>query len=242
MIEPRLLHAYVDGELSAEERQKLETELAECQDSQAEIAAIRNLKSLLGNAENVECADVWASCKSRLDAIDRVKKSGNFITKYSWAFVTGVAMFILIGGGYARHTQAGSVDSSSLAGILSSSNRNTPETQVRNEELDKILGVANRNLSQFRIIGQQNVVIDGQPARRIDLADVQGRLSLIVLPQITSFDGMDPDRNAQYFFGQIDPDTKAVGWRVKDAALVLVGQREYSELRDFAYNHLVRPE
>ena len=153
MIEPSKLHEYVDGELSDAERREVEARLAECQVSQAEVAAIRGLKRALTNGTTLECDDVWANCKSRLDAIDRVARSGNFITKYSWGFVTAVAMIVLIGGGFARKAQAGAVDSSSLAGIFSSSRSNSPEKQYRNAQLDKILQYADRNLSSIKVVG-----------------------------------------------------------------------------------------
>ena len=186
MIEPSKLHAYVDGELTDAERQDVECQLANCQASQAEVASIKGIKIALGQASNVECEDVWANCKSRLDTIDRVAKSGNFITKYSWAFVTGVALFVLIGGGYARHTQAGSVDSSALAGIFSSSSKPTLERQARNASLDQLLKDASRNLSKVKLVGVTNLMTDGQAVQRLDLEDGQGRMSLIVLPEVTS--------------------------------------------------------
>jgi len=242
MIEPSKLHAYVDGELTDAERQDVECQLANCQASQAEVASIKGLKAALGQASNVECEVVWANCKNRLDTIDRVAKSGNFITKYSWAFVTGVALFVLIGGGYARHTQAGSVDSSALAGIFSSSSKPTVERQARNANLDQLLKVANRNLSQVKPIGVTNMMIDGQIAQRIDLEDGQGRMSLIVLPEVTSFDGMAPDKDGKYFRGPIDANNKGVGWRTHRAALVLVGQRDYNDLETVAKSNFLLAE
>jgi len=242
MIEPSKLHAYVDGELNDAERRELETRLAECQASQAEVASIQRMKTALGQVSNAECEAVWANCKNRLDAIDRVAKSGNFITKYSWAFVTAVALFVVIGGGYARHAQAGSVDSTALAGIFSNSSRNTPEKAIRNAELDQVLRDAGRNLSKINFISETRMVIQGRMAQRFDLEDGQGRLFLIVLPQVSSFDGMASDQNGQYFFGPIDSDNKGVGWRVKGAALVLVGPRDYQDLEALARTKFVAPE
>lgn len=242
MIEPSKLHAYVDGELNDAERQEVETRLATCSASQAEVATIQRMKSALGQVSSVECEAVWANCKSRLDAIDRVAKSGNFITKYSWAFVTGVALFLLIGGGYARHAEAGSVDNTALAGVFSNSSRTTPEKAIRNAELDQLLSAANKNLSRVRPISESRTMLEGRIARRLDFEDGQGRLFLIVLPQVSSFEGMSSDKDGQYFYGPIDADNKGVAWRVKDVALVLVGPRDYRELENIARQNFVSPE
>lgn len=242
MIEPIKLHAYVDGELSEGERQDIESRLAECQKSQAEVAAIQGMKAMLASPSNVECEEVWASCKSRLDAIDRVARSGNFITKYSWAFVSAVALVVVIGGGYARHAQAGSVDNSALAGIFSSSSKMTPEKQSRNAELDRLLKDADQNLAKLRVVAETSGLIEGQPYRRLDLEDGGGvRFSLIVLPEVTSFDGLTPDKDGKFFYGQFE-NTKAVAWRMNSAALVLVGSLDHPQLQVVAKNLFIMPK
>ncbi len=242
MIETNILHAYVDGELSERETRDVELRLAECKASQAEVASIKGLKSALSNSSNIECSDVWANCKKRLDTIDRVAKSGNFITKYSWGFVTAVAMIVFIGGGYARHTQGRSVDSSALAGMFSSSGHLSPEKASRNAQLDQLLRYADRNLTAIRQIAATSGFVNGLPAQRFDIEDGKGRMSLIVLPQISSFEGMTPNADGKYFYGQIEPSTMAVGWRVNGAALILVGSRDYESLEKVARTSFVRPE
>jgi hypothetical protein len=242
MIETSKLHEYVDGELSDAERKEVEAQLAHCKESQAEVASIQNLKGVLSGVSNMECDDVWNSCKSRLDAIDRVTRSGNFITKYSWGFVTAVAMIVLVGGGFARHAQANSVDSSSLAGIFSNSRQTSPEKAIRNEQLDQLLKYADRNLSKVNPVSYTAGTVNGFPAERYDLRDVQGNLSLIVLPQISSFEGMTPNADGKYFYGQIESNMNAVGWKVKGAALILVGPRDYNSLENVARSNFTLPE
>ncbi len=241
MIETSILHAYVDGELPDVERQEVELRLAECKDSQAEVASIKGLKAALGRSSNMQCDDVWANCKSRLDAMDRVAKSGNFITKYSWGFVTAVALIVLIGGGYARQAPV-SVDGSSLAGIFSSSRHTGPEKASRNAQLDLLLRSADRNLSRPSYISHTSGYINGLRAERYDLKDADGSLYLIVLPQTSSFEGMTPSADGQYYYGQIEASTNAVGWRVNGATLILIGSRAYSSLENCARLHFVRPE
>ncbi len=242
MIDTNILHAYVDGELSERERNDVETRLADCKASQAEVASIKGLKSALSNSSNIEYGDVWATCKSRLDTIDRVAKSGNFITKYSWAFVSAVAMIVIVGGGYARHAQASSVDSSALAGMFATSGHSSPEKAGRNAQLDKLLRNADRNLSAVKLLAVTRGLVNGLSAERYDIEDGKGRMSLIVLPQISSFEGMTPNADGKYFYGQIEPSSMAVGWRVNGLALILVGTRDYESLEKVARTSFVRPE
>jgi hypothetical protein len=242
MIELSKLHAFVDGELSDSERREVESRLAGCSASRAEVNSIIGLKSTLKGSSEVDCSEVWATCKSRLDAIDRVAKSGNFITKYSWGFVTAVALIMVIGGGYARHAQASSVDSSSLAGVFAGSRSQSPEKVSRDAQLDKLLRYADRNLNAIKLVGVMNRSINGLPSRRYDLEDGKGRMSFLELPQITSFDGMAPNADGKYFYGQIEPGMKAVGWRVPGAALILVGPRDYPELEKIARSSFMLPE
>ena len=242
MIEPSKLHAYVDGELSDAERREVESRLAECQASQSEVASIMGLKAALGGASNMESGELWANCKSRLDAIDRVEKSGNFITKYSWAFVSAVAMVVLIGGGFSRRAQASSVDSSSLAGVFSNSSKISPEKIARNAQLDSLLRNADKNLTTPKPIQMTSGTINGLPAVKYIFEDGRGRMILIALPEISSFEGMTPNADGKYFYGQIEAHTKAVGWKVKGEALILLAPREYADLENIARTSFVRPE
>ncbi|MEI8283151.1 MAG: zf-HC2 domain-containing protein, partial [Armatimonadota bacterium] len=182
MIELIKLHAYVDGELSDSERREVESRLAGCSASRAEVNSIIGLKSTLKGHSEVDCSDVWKSCQTRLDAIDRVAKSGNFITKYSWGFVTAVALIMVIGGGYARHAQASSVDSSSLAGVFAGSRSQSPEKVLRDAQLDRLLRNADRNLNAIKLVGISNMSTNGMASRRYDLEDGKGRMSFLVLP------------------------------------------------------------
>ena len=242
MIDLSKLHAFVDGELSEAEQREVALRISECKESQAEVASIRQVKSVLGASSSCQCEEVWAKCQGRLDAIDRVAKSGNFITKYSWAFVSAVALIVVVGGGFSRNAQATSVDSSALAGIFSGSGHSSPEKASRNAKLDRLLQNVDQSLSKISLVAVASGYINGLPAQRYDLQDSHGRLMLIVLPKISSFEGMAPNGDGKYFYGQIEAKSNAVGWKINGAALILVGQRDYAELESIARAKFVLPE
>jgi hypothetical protein len=84
--------------------------------------------------------------------------------------------------------------------------------------------------------------VNGFTAVRYDLQDAKGRMWLISLPQVSSFDGMTPNQDGTYFFGQIETNKNAVGWKTKNAALILIGARDFASLEEFARNHIIHPE
>ena len=71
MIELIKLHAYVDGELSDSERREVESRLAGCSASRAEVNSIIGLKSTLKGHSEVDCSDVWN--RARLDSMPLIE-------------------------------------------------------------------------------------------------------------------------------------------------------------------------
>lgn len=240
MIDLNLLHGYADGELTAAEKRAVEEKLAACQASQAELAAIQSLKNHLMSAPSTTCNDTWKACQNRLDGLDRVKKSENFITRYSWLMVTGVAMFVLAGGYVSRVSQAGSVDSGSFAGVFSNSRSVTPEKQMRNAQLDAILRHADRQLQKVRLVGQTSTEVNGQVVPRFELADSVGTMFLIALPPVTGFESMEKTPS-NYYRSSIDGDKNIVAWKTAQGAMILMGKRSHEALEVSAKNNLIPP-
>lgn len=241
MIDLNLLHGYADGELSAAEKEAVEKQLASCTASQAELDSIQNLKKHLQGTQGVEAADVWKICQGRLDGLDRVKKSENFITKYSWLLVSGVAVFVIAGGYVSRKTQAGSVDSGSFAGVFSNSRSVTPEKAFQNAQLDAILRHADRQLKQIHIVGQSTTEVNGQMVPRIELSDATGLVSVIILPPVTGFEGMEKTSTSEYYRSSIDGDKNILAWKTVQGAMILMGKRSHSALEEFAQKNFLAP-
>ncbi|HLO99608.1 MAG TPA: zf-HC2 domain-containing protein [Fimbriimonas sp.] len=240
MIDLNLLHAYADGELSDAEMRAVEEKLAACKASQAELAAIQNLKGHLLSTPSTTCADTWKACQSRLDGLDRVKKSENFVTRYSWLMVSAVAMFVLAGGYVSRVSQAGSVDSGAFAGVFSNSRSVSPENQFRNAQLDAILKHADRQLQRVRIVGQSATEVNGQVVPRFELVDSVGTMFLIALPPVTGFESMEKT-SGNYYRSSIDGDKNIVAWKTADGAMILMGKRSHKALEESARINLVPP-
>ena len=98
------------------------------------------------------------------------------------------------------------------------------------------------NLSKIKLLSWSQGMVNGFTAIRYDIQDVCGRMWLISLPQVSSFDGMTPNQDGTYYFGQIESNKNAVGWKTKNAALILIGSRDFASLEDFARKHIIHPE
>jgi hypothetical protein len=227
MIEPRLLHAYLDGELSEGETREVEQRLAQCQASQNELDSIRSVKTLLAmKAEPQMCEATWTACRSRLDELDRIEKSGNLITRFSWAFALGVAVIVFVGGTLSRNAQQGTVGNDMLAGIVSSSRK--PRFDV--QELDNRLKAADVNLLRAQVLGAREFNSFGQDIVELQLQDASGEMTLLILGKSNSFENLEPFGKTKYLMGQISTKQNCLAWQTQNKSYVLLGMRDHADL------------
>lgn len=104
MIDLELLHAYVDGELGADERQFVESHLAGDALAQSEVVRLRSLKTALARSAATEPASAeWNRCVSRLNEIDKSRRVEGFVGKYAWGLCVLFFCAILVGGALKRN-------------------------------------------------------------------------------------------------------------------------------------------
>ena len=76
MIDPKDLHAYVDGELDREQANSLQAKLENSAHDSHEVEAIEKLKRFLSaNAVNPIVGQSWTKCVRRLDEIDKSRRT-----------------------------------------------------------------------------------------------------------------------------------------------------------------------
>ena len=234
MIEPSKLHLYVDGELTLSQKQEVEAQLSACQESQKEVASIRALKETLGTQMPTQtCEATWAECQKRIETLHRVEKSGNFITRYSWAFVTGVAAIVLVGGFFSRTAQRSSFSSSDLAGVVTRAREVSPKQQLQNAALDELLKTADARLNQLRVINGREQVLDGHRITEVELSDTNGPISLLVLHERANFESLVP-MNKGYLKGEVAASKNCVAWFSQGRSFVLIGDRSHESLLQLA--------
>ncbi len=231
MIDPLQLHSYLDGELSETEVKEIEAKLANCQASREELAAIHSVKTVLkGRLEAQNCDKTWAACQARLNEIERVEKSGNFVSKYSWAFAMGVAMIVIVGGTLSRYSQQGSISTGALAGFVGKSNRMTPDKALSDAISTEILNRVDANLSRLQVLNGREVVIEGQIATSLLVKDANGPLQMLVFPTVAKFENLTEVAGTRYSAGETSSKQNAISFQVNGRSVVLFGQRTSESL------------
>jgi hypothetical protein len=238
MIEPSLLHAYVDHELTDFQRQEVDARLANCAASQKELAAIKALKAGVGSkVSSAHCDATWAKCQDRLNTIDRVERSGNFITRYSWGFVTAVAAIVIVGGGMSRNAQQGTMSGNNLSGIINNKSV-TPMQKMQNEQIDRLLKNADRRLYEFKVLGARQSFSEGRNVFEYSLRDSDGPLSMVIIDGITKLENMNPLSGTRYTSGSINlrnigneqAKQNCISWQMDGKTVILMGQRSQQSL------------
>jgi hypothetical protein len=241
LIDLKKLHAYSDGELSSEERAMLEADLSTCKASQQELLAISQLKSQLRKIEPKSCEATWKSCRDRLNQIDRIEKSGNFITRHSWAAVAVVAALVIVGGGINRKAESTKVSNASLAGVVSGLKKQTGDSQTQ-ANADRVLDTVDRRMNQVQYAFHRNVTLNGIAARESVLLDRLGELRLLSIQGSSNIEGMEPVSGEKYLAGQLTPSLNAISWNARKMTFVLVGDRSHLDLIRLAKANFVSPE
>jgi hypothetical protein len=242
LIDLKKLHAYSDGELSGIEKAEVEAQLSLCQESQRELLAISQLKNQLRKVDPLQCSVTWSECKKRLDQIDRIEKSGNFITRYSWAMVGCVALMVFAGTTISRNSESKKIYSESLANVVAGVSKRAPSDPAKQDALDRILKVVDSRLSQVSVGSEQSVLVDGIPSSVYAVYDRIGPLQLVVIPAKVNFEGLNQLPYEKYSAGQVAPKVNSVVWSAKGRSLILVGDRSHLDLMRIAKANFVAAE
>lgn len=232
------IHALADDELDSRDRKRVQERIKGCEKSQAELLAIRHLKSLVADkCTGPECEDSWKSCVKRLQEIDRTKQVESFVGRYAWGICAVFFCFIL-GGAYLNRLgglKAGDVAkvSASLAPLsLPRSQDSDVTTQWLQTNLDKTMRVP---LDSVKLVGAATGYLpDGRRIARADLQDGQGALDLYVVQQTDRLDDVEQmDGHSQYSAGKFE-NKPCVAWSDHGREFILVGQRPLDALCETA--------
>lgn len=231
MIDPLTLHSYLDGELSDSERKEVEATLATCQASREELAAIQSVKTVLkGRLDAQTCDKTWAACQARLKEIERVERSGNFISKHSWAFALGVAMIVIVGGTLSRQVQQSSISTGALAGFVGKSSHVSPEKALSEAISSDVLSRVDANLSRLQILSGREVVVEGQLAASLLVKDATGPIQMLIFPTVAKFENIEQVAGTRYSAGETLSKQNAIAFEVNGQSVVMLGQRTQEEL------------
>ncbi|RYG44917.1 hypothetical protein EON79_13835 [bacterium] len=244
MIEIVELHAYVDGELSKADAERVRSAVMADPRLAAEVRAIEAMRSAIArHARPCECEDAWKGCVGRLNELDRSRRVEGFFGRYAWGLCGAVFLAIVAGGVMNRGaTPVQTQDlARAVAGFLPSQGSSTA-TPAQRQWVDSLLRRADAALDPSRLFFGRAAwgEFDGHPVVRVPMKDVNGEMSLLVFDTNTSFGGLVPlDQEGQYSAGKI-AKLNCVVWSTPQGSFVLMGDRSSQDLGEVAKRIAVR--
>ncbi|RYG39418.1 hypothetical protein EON81_01120 [bacterium] len=238
MIEIVELHAYVDGELSKADADRVRLAVMADPRLAAEVQAIETMRAAVArHARACECEEAWKGCVGRLNELDRSRRVEGFFGRYALALSGDVFMAIVAGGLMNRGaTPVQTQDlARAVAGFLPSGSTATA-TPAQRKWVDALLKQADVSLDPSRLYSGPSAwgEFDGHPVVRVPLKDATGEMALLVFDRNTSFGGLVPlDSEGRYSAGKI-AQLNCVVWSGQQGSFVLVGDRSAQDLGEVA--------
>jgi anti-sigma factor RsiW len=237
------IHAFVDGELGDEAAAALLARIQSDPRLAAEVAAIRQLKSVAASCGGgLTCDETWSRCVSRMNEIDRAARTERFVGRYAWGLCALVFLALVSGGLYSRHRDAGSIYAADVARVA---NAGTAQTTVAGNEhltgwLSGLFGRAPVQAppSELRVLAMTRTELEGRRVARIEMADAAGPVVLIIVEGATGVPGLTRS-DGTFQHGRLDC-VNSVGWTRNGATLLLVGDRPHARLEAIASQIQVR--
>ena len=238
MIDQLDVHAFADRELAPEDMSRVEKEIAASPESTRELEAIRGLKTCLQTKMSPpECADAWKDCRVRLNELERVKKAEYFVGRYAWALCS-VLFVVILGGGMLARLHGSSMPMGQVVSELGSMTPLQTPNLSHPEALRSFLLDQTGQSSTISSIPAQVVDVayaiqpDGGRIVRIRLRDTEGIVALLYIPEATGVEGFQSIGDGM-LAGQINR-LNCVIRPEKGGMVMLIGNRDTSELRNFA--------
>ena len=231
-----LLHALADNQLDAETADRVRNEMRQDSDMASEFQAILDLKKFVQtHAVPVANDALWVSCQGRFREQARAKRVDSFVGRYAWAMSATVLGFIVVGGLMQRNSPAGNVESADIARIMM-----TMEPSVKAEAPSPVLkrwvqgafALAQESAASNKLVVRyaEAFTVEGRPIERYFLRDGAGKLVLVVLPGVKSFNGLETvPGNSSVATGQMGK-SNFVAWNNHGAGFVLIGDRKTADL------------
>lgn len=224
-----LIHAYIDGQLSPDERAKVESWIKEDPRAQAEMECIHSLKGALKrHCEPMACEEVWAKCQGRLGELNRKSSIESFVGRWAWGlcsiFIVAImsAAFMNRGNPQIRSTD---VMSASLAPL------SAPQSQATVDQRRWLRDLAiPLEPEAVKVDGAYEGEMDGQRIIRLDIRDSEGPLQLFVASCREFTDGTDTQ---QYGVVRVS-DVNGLTWSQSGMSYLLVGPRSSQALQAVA--------
>lgn len=247
MIDRVLLNAYVDGELTADERRVVEAALAESEALQREVASIRSLKSYVAaQVQPITCPETWRRSVGRLDEIDRARKIESFVGRNSWALCGAVALILVAGGLFSErpgHRESRSAAfAQASAGFLSPGAARRTQDEVIDRALRGMIDQTRTAMLQGPLVREDGVYQGPNgPFARFSILDKGAEITMVITSALLDMNQLEViPGEPGYFIAKTNGENLVV-WRAGNASMFLSGDVDHAVLVAFAKQYCVPP-
>lgn len=230
------VHALVDGELSEEDRPRVQERIKTSKQSMAEWHAVRQIKAVLvSKCAKPDCEEVWKACTKRLRQIDRTKRAEFFVGRYAWA-ICGLFFAVILGAATLNRLNGGGIGTGDVARVsaslvpISAPRSQAPDDQRKwlQDNLSKTMQLQPGRLSV--VGGAMGHLPDGRRVARADLQDSEGPLNLFVIERADALDDVEQVDGHNTYAGGTFAHENCVSWSREGNEFLLVGDRPVDEL------------
>lgn len=228
------VHALADGELSTDECAAVQKALRENPQLQAEyewaVVIRQTLQTKCAKHGSEEC---WTAAITQISAIDRSRKTENFVGRYAWA-MCGVFVLVIgfaaVSNRFTGNDRLSTNASASLFSGLTPIQRSVSQDEAT-EAVRQRLGLTPGAMSAIPVAVDEVSYgeLDGHRAMKISFRDPAGPLKLLIVEGVTSAEPISQPMEGGMTCGQVG-GLNAVSWTESGNLLILAGDRDYGDL------------
>lgn len=232
------IDAYLDAELSAEEKADMDSALANEQGLRDEYLWKSNLKACVQSKMlTQDNPELWKKCVSRLDEIDRVERTERLVRKYRGA-LAGVVALSILAAAYVHRVNPTAMAGDNLGRVVTALSATFPSFSASNERqaaswmnerLNKNVEVPPISGGYLRLLGVG--IIDSGHCRvgRFVYTDGSDLYFLLAFPKHEELPFEPVDGMPGFGWGRLG-QLNAVSWHGRDCWMVFMGPADVSEL------------
>lgn len=232
------IHAYADGECDAAEKQAVEAHTAADDQAARELSWALALRSLVRVRCQIEpCQDTWGKAMTRLDAIDKAKRTESVVGKFGWA-LCGVFLVAIVSAGVMNRMVGGRVlDGTQISSIFDSLRPVVQPSVSSSDRLHVQLPFGAPEVAVptgMEVLGARAGAYNGKRVVSLTLLDHEGPLSILMVDGLDKVEGIAPDPfGGKYAVGLFNGRMCAT-WKQDSYTVLLMGDRSTDELKALA--------
>lgn len=232
------IDAYIDGELSAEEKAAVDSAMRSDAGLRDEYLWKSKLKAFVRTKMvSQDNPDLWNKCVSRLDEVDRVEWTEWIVRKYRGA-LAGVVAVSILAAAYIHRTNPAAMAGDNLMRVMTASSAAFPSFSARNERqavswmnerLNKNVEVPPISNGYLRVLEVGIIDCGDCHVGRVVYTDGSSLYFLLAFPKHEE-QPFEPVRGMPGVGWSRVGKLNAVSWHGRDSWMVFAGPADVSEL------------